>query len=119
MRSRPGSFFVARAEGVRARPLLGLLLLSLYKRFEFSLVDAPDPAAPELQAGKLAGTAERVDLRNAHAQIGRDILESHEARFHGNATGGREIVFHTSHSSTRSACCHQFSFICARLPVPV
>jgi hypothetical protein len=100
-------------------PRLGLFVEPVDERLELLAVHPPDATAPDLDRGELARPDESVDLRNAHAQIGRDILESHEARFHGNATGGREIVLHTSHCSTRSACCHQFSFICARLPVPV
>jgi hypothetical protein len=55
-------------------PRLGLFVEPVDERLELLSVDSPDAAAPDLDRGELAGPDERVDLRNAHAQIGRDVL---------------------------------------------
>lgn len=55
-------------------PRLGLFVEPVDERLELLAIDPPDAPAPDLDRGELAGPDERVDLRNAHAQIGRDIL---------------------------------------------
>ena len=55
-------------------PRLGLFVEPVDERLELLSVDPPDAPAPDLDRGELARSDESVDLRNAHAQIGRDIL---------------------------------------------
>ena len=55
-------------------PRLGLFVEPVDERLELLSVDPPNAPAPDLDRGELARSDESVDLRNAHAQIGRDIL---------------------------------------------
>ena len=55
-------------------PRLRLLVEPVDERLELFSVDSPDAPAPDLDRGELARPDERVDLGNAHAQIGRDVL---------------------------------------------
>jgi hypothetical protein len=61
-------------------PRFRLLVEPVDERLELPSVDPPHAPAPDLDRGKLARPDERVDLRNAHAQIGRDVVEGQEAR---------------------------------------
>ena len=61
-------------------PRLGLFVEPVDERLELLSVDPPDAPAPDLDRGELARSDESVDLGNAHAQIGRDIVERQEAR---------------------------------------
>ncbi len=61
-------------------PRLRLFVEPVDERLELLSVDPPDATAPDLDRGELARPDERVDLRNAHAQIGRDVVERQEAR---------------------------------------
>jgi hypothetical protein len=61
-------------------PRLGLFVEPVDERLELLAVHPPDATAPDLDRGELARPDESVDLRNAHAQIGRDIVERQEAR---------------------------------------
>jgi hypothetical protein len=63
-------------------PRLGFFVEPVDERLELLSVDPPDAAAPDLDRGELARPDESVDLRNAHAQIGRDIVERQEARLY-------------------------------------
>ena len=60
-------------------PRLRLLVEPVDERLELLSVDPPHAPAPDLDRGELARPDERVDLRNAHAQIGRDVVERQEA----------------------------------------
>ena len=55
-------------------PRLGLFVEPVDERLELLAIDPPHATAPDLDRGELARPDERVDLRNAHAQIGRDVL---------------------------------------------
>jgi hypothetical protein len=55
-------------------PRLGLFVEPVDERLELLAVHPPDATAPDLDRGELARPDESVDLRNAHTQIGRDVL---------------------------------------------
>ena len=55
-------------------PRLRLFVEPVDERLELLSVDPPDAPAPDLDRGELARPDEGVDLRNAHAQVGRDVL---------------------------------------------
>ena len=61
-------------------PRLGLFVEPVDERLELLAIDPPDAPTPDLDRGELARPDEGVDLRNAHAQIGRDVVEGQEAR---------------------------------------
>ena len=69
------------------RVLLRFLMGSLDVCLELLSVYAPDTTAPDLDGRELAGSHERVDLGDAHAQVSGHVLERHEARF--DAAGPR------------------------------
>jgi hypothetical protein len=68
------SGLLARVERVIPGPSLGLVVEPLDVGLELALVDPPDAAAPDLDGGELARPDERVDLGDAHAQVGGDVL---------------------------------------------
>jgi hypothetical protein len=55
-------------------PRLGLLMQTVDERLELFTVHPPHASSSYLDRRELARTDERVDLRNAHAQVGRDVL---------------------------------------------
>ena len=59
---------------MRPRPFLGLLVEPFDVGLELSLVDAPHSPATDLDRGELARSHERVDLRDADAQVGGNVL---------------------------------------------
>lgn len=63
------------------RPALGFLVEPLDVFLELASVDPPHPAAPDLDSGQLARTDQRVDLGDADAQVGGDVIQGEEARF--------------------------------------
>lgn len=62
------------------RPRLGFVMQPLDERLELLAVDPPHPSPPYLDRGELAGPDKRVDLRDAHAQVDRHVVERQEAR---------------------------------------
>lgn len=70
---------------MRPRPLLSLLMETVDVRLELCLVDPPDASAADLDRRELARAHERVDLGNADAEVGRDVLQGEEARLNGGA----------------------------------
>ena len=64
------------------RPLLGLLVQPLHIGLELPPIDAPDPAAPDLDGWKLSGANQRVHLRDADRQVDRHIVEGQKARLY-------------------------------------
>lgn len=63
------------SEGTRA------LVKTVDVGIELLSVDPPDTSPTDLDRGQLPRTNERVDLRHADVEIGRDILEGEEPRF--------------------------------------
>jgi hypothetical protein len=47
---------------------------TVHEHLELFTVHPPHASSAYLDRGELARTDERVDLRNAHAQVGRDVL---------------------------------------------
>ena len=82
-------FLLARVERMRLGPFLSLFVEPLDVGLELGLVDPPDPAAPDLDGGELARANERVDLRDAHAEVGGDVLEREETRLDGRPLPAR------------------------------
>lgn len=68
-------------------PLLRFFVEALEVGLELCSVDTPNAAAPDLHRRQIPGAYERVHLRDAHAEVGRNILESHESRL--DVRGGR------------------------------
>lgn len=60
-------------------PRLRFLVKALHVCLELVTVDAPDASAADLDRRQLPGPNQRIDLRNAHAQVGRDVLERQES----------------------------------------
>lgn len=61
-------------------PLLGFLVQLFQVGVELTSVDPPDAPAADLDRRKGPRPDQRVDLGNTDAEIGRNILEGHEAR---------------------------------------
>ena len=61
-------------------PGVGLLVQALDVGLELGPVDPPYSSAPDLDGGQLSRPHQRIDLRDAHAQIGGHILEREKAR---------------------------------------
>lgn len=70
-----------------AGPLLRLLVELIEVGVELSPIDPPDPPPTDLYRRQFARSNERIDLRNTHAQVGRDVFQGHEARLDGRGTG--------------------------------
>ena len=60
-------------------PHLRLFVKAIDIGLQLLAVDPPHSSAPDLDRGELARSNERVDLRNADAQVGRDVFESQES----------------------------------------
>lgn len=99
------------------RPRLGFPVLALDIDLELLSIDPPDTSAPDLEGGKLPRANQRVDLRHAHVQVERDIVESHKAP-------GRlvlracEVVFARRHGPDdiiREGAPPLFAFVCSLL----
>lgn len=60
---------------MRLGPSLGLLLQPVDEFIELLAVDAPRPAATKLDRGELARSHKGISLRDARAQIGRNVFE--------------------------------------------
>ena len=65
---------------MRLSPRLGLFVKSFDVVLELLAVDSPHASSTDLDRGEFSRTNQRVDLRNAHAQVGRNVLEREEAR---------------------------------------
>lgn len=70
---------LAWVERMGLRPLLGLLMEALDVRLQLSLVHAPHASPADLDGGKLSGANQRVDLGDADAEVGGDVLERKKA----------------------------------------
>ena len=83
---------------------LRLFVKSIDVRLELFEVHSPDPTAPDLDGRELARPDERVDLRHADVEIGRNVLERQEARLERGSLPGRAVAIwvrsHASHDST-------------------
>ena len=65
------------------RPLLRFLVQSIDIGLELRLVDSPHAAAPDFDGRQFPRAHERVDLRDADAQVGGDVLERKETWLDG------------------------------------
>ena len=74
-----------------AGPLLRVLMQSLQVGIELPPVHPPDPSAPDLDRGQITRADQGVDLWNAHAQVGRNVLQGHEARFYARRSRLRAL----------------------------
>jgi hypothetical protein len=55
-------------------PRLGFLMQPVDEHFQLFSIHAPDPSPSYLDRWEFPGPDQGVDLRHAHAQIGRDVL---------------------------------------------
>ena len=60
-------------------PRLSFLMQPIEIGVELVAIDSPDPSAPKFDRRQITGTHERVDLRDAHAQVIRNVLEGQVA----------------------------------------
>ena len=76
-------------------PRLSLVVKPLDIGLELLSIDPPHTPAPDLDGRKLPGSDKRVDLRNAHAQIGGDVFERQETGLDlGTRLFGRRLPWH-------------------------
>ena len=62
------------------RPGTGLLMESRDIGLELLSIHTPDPPSADLYRREAAASDQRIDLGNAHAQIGSDVFEREKAR---------------------------------------
>jgi hypothetical protein len=93
---------------MRFRPFMSLLVEAFDVGLELRLVDPPHASAPDLDGRKLAGANERVDLRNAHAQVGRDVLEREETRLDGRPVPAASRAGFRAHLAKIAPCKREF-----------
>ncbi len=60
-------------------PLLGFAAEPIHIGVELTTVNSPDAATPDLYPGQLIGADQRVDLADAHRQVGRNVIEGEQA----------------------------------------
>lgn len=77
-------------------PDRGLLVEALDVSLELGSVDAPDPTTTDLYRGQIPRADQRVDLRNAHAEVGRHVLEGEET----GLDGARALLVLLGHRAT-------------------
>jgi len=63
---------------------------SLDVTLELLSIHTPDTPPADLYCREAAASNQRINLRNAHAQVGGDVFESQKARFHPR-TGGTAL----------------------------
>ena len=80
---KPGSGLLPRVERMRLGPSLRFVVKPVDVGLELRLVHPPDAATADLDRGELARANERVDLGDADAQIGGDVLEREKAWLDG------------------------------------
>lgn len=64
---------------MRLSPLLSFLLQPLDVSVELLAVHPPDTSASDLDGGQLGRADEGIDLRDADAQVGRNVFQREEA----------------------------------------
>jgi hypothetical protein len=72
---------------MRARALQRLTVQAFDVGIELPAVNSPHPPPSDLYRWKLAGTHERIDLRNADIEISGDVLEPEQARLDTRGLG--------------------------------
>ena len=76
-------------------PVLGVCVELLDVCIELLPVDPPHPAPTDLDGRELARSDERVHLRDAHAEVGRNVLEREEPRLYlRTRLFGRRLTWH-------------------------
>ena len=63
-------------------PLLRIFVQPLEIGIELPSIHPPYAPAADLDGGEVARADQRVHLRNTHAQVGRNVFQGHETRFH-------------------------------------
>lgn len=69
------------------RPGLGLLVKTVEVGVELIAIDPPYAPASQLDSRQITGTNERINLRDAHGEVGRNVLEGEEARLQRLGSG--------------------------------
>jgi hypothetical protein len=85
-------------------PLLSLVVQPVDVGLELGLVDTPNAAPADLDRGQLARANERVDLRDADAQVGGDVLEREEAWLDGRLVPATSRAGFRAHAPKIAPC---------------
>lgn len=104
-------------------PFACLVVQPLDVVLELLTVDPPHTATPDLDGRQLARAHQRVDLRDAHAEIGGDIFEREQARLDAGRAptsfGSLMRIGHAPHPNNRDPGFHQFVCVYISLICPI
>ena len=105
-------------QGVGLRPFVRIPVKPFDVGLELPAINSPNPAPSDLDRRKLARSHQRIHLGDAHVEVVRHVLESHESRFDAEilrAGGGGGVVHVMVHDNTCSSRIRDFGFVCACL----